>query len=171
MTYPDIFQAIKERRSIRRYTQEAVSREDVITLLEAGRWAPSGLDKQPYCFMAIFRGDERQEMLSKFTHCTRIIQEAGALIVVCLNKEKMYSAMKDYQGAGACIQNILLAAHGLGLGAVWVGQVTNRAEEILSALKLDTEIYELMAVVAVGHPAEEAHVERHPLEDLLLEAI
>ncbi|MFI3271287.1 MAG: nitroreductase [Pseudomonadota bacterium] len=169
MRKTDIFQAIKERRSIRRYTQEAVSRDDMLTLLEAGRWAPSGLDKQPYCFMAIFRGDARQEVLSQLTHCSRIIAEAGALAVVCLDKEKMYNAMKDHQGAGACIQNILLAAHGLGLGAVWIGQIVNRADEVLAALNLDSARYELMAVVAVGHPAEEAHVERHPLQDLLLE--
>ncbi len=169
MAYPDIFQTIKERRSIRKYTAEAVSHDDVVAMLEAGRWAPSGLDKQPYCFMALFRGDERQLVLSQLTHCTRIIAEAGALIVVCLDKEKMYNAMKDYQGAGACIQNILLAAHGLGLGAVWVGQIVNRADEVLAALKLDAARYELMAVVAVGHPAEEAHVVRDPLETLLLE--
>lgn len=169
MSYSDIFQVIKDRRSIRKYSQEAVSRDDILAILEAGRWAPSGMDKQPYCFMAIFRGDERQEVLSKLTHCTRIIAEAGALVVFCLDREKMYSPMKDYQGSGACMQNMMLAAHALGLGTVWIGQIVNRADEVLAALKLDNARYELMAVLAIGHPAEEAQVERHPLQDLLLE--
>ena len=158
---------IRHRRSVRAYTTEAVSRDDLMTILDAGRWAPSGLDNQPFRFI-LLRGDNRQNLLSAHTHYKDLIQNAGALIVVCIDKTKMYNAMKDHQSAGACIQNMLLAIHSLGLGAVWIGQIVNQAPDVLNTLNLDAERYELMAVIALGHPAETPERTREPLESMLL---
>lgn len=167
--HPTLFDIIKDRRSVRKYTQEAVSRQDVMTILEAGRWAPSGMDKQPYRYLTIFRGDERQQLLTEHTRHKSIISNAGALVVFCLDREKLYNPMKDYQGAGACIQNMLLAAHALGLGGLWVGEIVNQADGVLATLKLDPARYELMAVIALGHPAEQPKVKRQSLQSMLLE--
>ena len=86
-----------------------------------------------------------------------------------LERSKKYSDMKDYQGAGACIQNMLLAVHALGLGAVWIGQIVNEPEPVCKALGVDGATYELMAVVAVGRPEKTPTSRRLPLDDLCIE--
>ena len=71
---------------------------------------------------------------------------------------------------GAALQNMLLAAHDLGLGAVWIGQVMDRKREVMAALNLDPDRLDFMALVAVGHPAEQGRPpQRIALDDLLLE--
>lgn len=164
-----VMKAIFERRSIRAYTDDAVSHEDLNRLLEAGRWAPSGLNNQPFRFLVLMPQDERTDKLAECTKYTHVVRRAGALICVFLEKEAIYSEMKDHQGAGACIQNIMLAAHSLGLGSVWLGQIINDQEAALAALGLSTDKYELQAVIALGHPDQKGSSDRKPLSQLLVE--
>ncbi|WP_147820659.1 nitroreductase family protein [Salidesulfovibrio onnuriiensis] len=164
-----VLRAIRERRSIRKYTEEPVSRDHLTAMLEAGQWAPSGLNNQPWRFLVILPGDERREELAQCTKYGHIVRNAGALVCVLLQREAMYSETKDHQGAGACIQNMLLAAHALGLGAVWLGQIINDQAASLGALGLSPDDYELQAVLAVGHPAQRGDSQRKPLTELLLE--
>lgn len=166
-----VLKAIRERRSIRKFTEEAVSREDILTILEAGRWAPSGLNNQPWRFLVIPAGDPRQEKLAECTKYAHVVRQSAALICVTLDKERMYSEMKDHQGAGACIQNMLLAAHAQDLGAVWLGEIVNREEDVMRSIGVDPGQYELMAVIALGRPEQEGSSSRKPLEELMLEAL
>jgi nitroreductase len=83
----------------------------------------------------------------------------------------MYNPMKDHQGAGACPQNMLLAAHSLGLGAVWIGEIVNQEPRVTEALGLDPADLEMQAVVALGHPDQKGSADRKPLSALLLEDI
>ena len=170
MSREQVFEAIFNRRSIRTFTQDPVSKSQVLRILEAGRWAPSGLNNQPWRFVVLPSQDPRQAALAECTKYGKIINSAQVLIVVVVDKEVMYSATKDYQSIGACIQNMLLAVHALGLGAVWLGEILNQGDRVLKDLDLSPEDYELMAVVALGHPAQEGHSQRKPLKDLLLEA-
>ncbi|NDV18431.1 nitroreductase family protein [Pseudodesulfovibrio sp. JC047] len=162
-------QAIFSRRSIRTFTDAPVSREHILTILEAGRWAPSGLNNQPWRFLVITRDDPRHEALADCTKYSHIVRGASACLCILLEKKAMYSAMKDHQGAGACVQNMLLAAHALGLGAVWLGQIVNDQASTLKALDLNTETYELQAVVALGHPDQNGTSNRKELAELLVE--
>lgn len=164
-----VLSAIRERRSVRKFTPEPVGREDLLAILEAGRWAPSGKNGQPWRFLAIGAGDPRQAALAGLTRHTPMVASAGALIAVFLDKSAMYNQVKDHQSAGAVIQNMLLAAHALGLGAVWLGEILNREPEVLAALALDPGVYELMAVIVLGRPAEAGTSSRKPLDDLMLE--
>lgn len=164
-----VLKAIRERRSIRKYTDEPVSRDHIRTILEAGQWAPSGLNNQPWRFLVVMRDDERQEELARCTKYAHIVRAAGALVCVMLDRTAMYSQAKDNQGAGACIQNMLLAAHSLGLGAVWLGQIINDQKTSLQAIGLSDTEYELQAVIAVGHPAQDGSSDRKPMTELLLE--
>lgn len=164
-----VLKAINERRSIRKYQDKPVSREDLLAILEAGRWAPSGLNNQPWRFLVIKHDDERKEKLEGCTKYAHVLRRANALICVLLDKEAMYSQIKDNQGAGACIQNMLLAAHSLGLGAVWIGQIINDQPLALSAMGLSSEDYELQAVLAIGHPDQKGSSDRKPLSQLLVE--
>ncbi|MBT8764342.1 nitroreductase family protein [Desulfohalobiaceae bacterium Ax17] len=164
----DIFDAIFNRRSIRKFTEQDVDREKIIKILDAGRWAPSGLNNQPWRFLVV-KDEQRKAKLAECTRYGHIVRQANTLIVVFLAKDAMYNATKDYQGAGACIQNMLLAAHGLGLGAVWLGEILNQETQVHEVLNTDPEQLELMAVIAMGYPAQEGSSSRKDLSQLLLE--
>ena len=85
----------------------------------------------------------------------------------------MYDSVKDHQAAGACIQNMLLAAmllaaHELELGAVWLGQILKNKQQVNDVLQLSNQ-YNLMAVVAVGYPLHRNQQSRRlPLADFIL---
>ncbi len=145
-----VLQAIYQRRSIREFTEREIEPEIILEIIRAGIWAPSGLNNQPWRFVII--GDKDiKEQLSRQTHYSHIIMAAQVLIAVYLDKEAMYDSVKDYQSAGACIQNMLLAAEALELGAVWLGQILKNKAEVNTILKLDDR-FDLMAVLALGYP-------------------
>ncbi len=146
----DLLDGIYTRRSVRQYTDEPVARERLIDMIKAGTWAPSGQNNQPWRFVIII-GKEARLRLAEFTKYRKIIESAPACIAVFADRRAMYNDTKDHQSIGACIQNMLLAAHALGLGAVWLGEILKNADNVRVFLGLPPEM-ELMAVVAVGHP-------------------
>jgi len=80
----------------------------------------------------------------------------------------MYDAVKDHQSAGACIQNMLLAVHELGLGAVWLGQILQNKEQVNEVLEIDDQ-FDLMALLAIGFPQHtNQQSRRNPPEDFIL---
>lgn len=167
----DVFEAIFARRSIRKFTEQEVEKEDVLRILQAGRWAPSGLNNQPWRFLVLESGDNRQDGLQECTKYSHIVRAARVLICVFLDKSAKYHHAKDCQAAGACVQNMLLAAHGLGLGAVWLGEILNQEPRAHEVLGTNQEELELMAVVALGYPAEQGSSRRKELKELLLEQL
>lgn len=160
----DVQKAIRQRRSVREFTGERVSDGDVRNIVDAARWAPSGLNNQPWRFM-IVRGGEK-DGLCEFTKCRGIIKGADAAVIVLLDESSCYDRTKDLQSVGACIQNMLLEAFALGLGAVWVGQILNEKEGVQRYLKTE---YELMAVVALGWPKNNGEEsDRKALSELIV---
>ncbi len=150
----ETIEAIKTRRSIREFTDENITDKTIEGILEAGRWAPSGLNNQAWRFIVV-RNEDTKEALSKFTHYGAIIKNARILIIVFLDCGQIYDHTKDVQSIGACIQNMLLAVHSMGLGAVWLGEILKNKEQVNKVLEAP-ESYELMAVVALGHPVKKA---------------
>jgi nitroreductase len=148
----DIFELIKTRRSIRKFTDEPVSDELIAKIIEAGTWAPSGLNNQPWKF-AVVRDNELKTKISTLTRYSKIILNANVLIPVFLDNSLGYDRTKDCQAIGACIQNMLLAVHSMGLGAVWLGEILKNKDKVLQLLGGGTQDFELMAVIALGHPA------------------
>jgi nitroreductase len=162
-----VLKAIYRRRSIREYTTDPVDRELLLQIVEAGLWAPSGLNNQPWRFV-IVRDDDMRGQLAEQTHYGHIVRAAKGLIVVYLDKEAMYDPVKDHQSAGACIQNMLLAAEALGLGAVWLGQILKNKRDVNRILGLDSRM-DLMAVVAIGHPLHRnQRSQRKQLQEVIL---
>lgn len=163
----ELLEGILSRRSQRRFTAEKVERGVLIEIVRAGTRAPSGLNNQPWRFVLVTDGTMR-ERLAGMTKYSRIIREAPACIAVFIDREAMYHEVKDHQAMGACIQNMLLAAHALGLGAVWLGEILRSAVEVRELLGLPGTV-ELMAVMAVGHPSEwrrESH--RRDISEVIL---
>jgi nitroreductase len=146
----DVLDTILQRSSVRRFTGEPVTRETLDTLVEAARWAPSGLNNQPWRFVTV---EERAALdgLAALTGSGSILRGCGGAVAVFLDLDRLYHREKDIQGVGAAVENMLLAAHGLGLGACWLGEILNRRREAEALLGVP-ESLELMAVVAVGFP-------------------
>jgi nitroreductase len=147
-----MLEEIRTRRSIRKFTPDTVDDQTLDRIMEMGTWAPSGLNNQPWKFVTVRDRDLRVE-LSRQTKYAHIIKGAPVCIAVFLDNEQSYNRVKDIQAMGACIQNMLLAIHHLGLGAVWLGEILNNREEVEKILGVPRSC-ELMAVVALGHPAE-----------------
>jgi nitroreductase len=165
-----ILESIYRRRSIREFTAEEVTVEQLHEIIRAGAWAPSGLNNQPWRFVTV-RDPAIRSRLAEQTKYGHIIEAAPALVVVYLDKTAMYDKVKDYQAAGACVQNMLLAAEALDLGAVWLGQILQNKEAVNSILGLPDQ-YELMAIIALGHPRhrrQQSH--RKEIEDLILKQL
>jgi nitroreductase len=158
-----VVEAIRTRRSIRQFTKEAVSDEALDQILESGLWAPSGKNNQPWK-LAVVQDPMLKESLAVLTHSRSIILEAPVCVAVFLDHSRVYDRTKDVQAVGACIQNILLTIHSLGLGGVWLGEILKNKEKVGELLGAGKDL-ELMAVVAFGHPAKgPGEGERDPLE-------
>lgn len=158
---------IKSRRSTRRFSSEPVSDEMLNMILEAGRWAPSGNNNQPWRF-ALVHDPAVRAKLAPFTKFGAVLKNAPVLICTFIHRPSMYNDTKDHQAVGACLQTMLLMAHGLGLGAVWLGEILKSAKEVREALGLPEEL-ELMAVMALGHPdGGTSKPERKELDELVV---
>ncbi|MDR3555817.1 MAG: nitroreductase family protein [Syntrophobacteraceae bacterium] len=167
MSDSPVMKAIYERRSIRQFLDGAVSRDSVMEAVKAACWAPSGLNNQPWRF-AIVWDTACKEALGGLTRYSATLKSAALLVVVLLDKEASYDRTKDCQAIGACVQNMLLSFHAMDLGAVWIGEILKNGERVVEILKLPERL-ELMAVVAVGHPAhrnQKSH--RRPVEELIV---
>jgi nitroreductase len=162
-----VLELIRDRRSVRHYSERPVGDDEVLAVLEAGRWAPSGMNNQPWRFVVV-RDSGVKEQIAELSHYSRVFREAPVLIPVFIHKPSMYNEVKDHQSVGACLQNMLLAAHGLGLGAVWLGEILKNADQVRQVLGL-TEDHELMAVVALGWPDEKkSDGRRKDMSELLI---
>jgi len=151
---------------MRRYTGEPLSDQEINSIIEAGTWAPSGLNNQPWRFCVIYSRDVR-DSLSSLTAYHRIVKECAVCIAVYYNVPSGYNRDKDLMGIGACIQNMLLAAHSLGIGSVWLGEILNKKNEVSAILGIDDD-NELAAVIALGRPGETARGKRRPPEEYIL---
>ena len=160
----EVLRAIKERRSIRSFKTDPVEPEKIEAILEAARWAPSGKNTQPWRLVVV-QSQEKREQLGRLVTQMDMIRTAPVTIAVLLDTEAGYDRTKDVQAIGACAQNILLAAHSLGLGACWIARVRDeQVERVLGA----KEHEELMMLIPIGYPAMvPPPKERKPLADLV----
>ncbi|HBH62455.1 MAG TPA: nitroreductase family protein [Nitrospiraceae bacterium] len=148
----DTFDLIKTRRSIRKFTDKPVPDEVIDRIIESGVWAPSGMNNQPWKF-AVIQDRELKKEVSALTHYAKIVTGADVLIAVFLDNALSYDRTKDCQAVGACIENMLLYIHSIGLGAVWLGEILKNKDRLLTLVSGSTDL-ELMAVIALGYPAE-----------------
>ena len=150
----DAFEVMRTRRSVRDYTDEPVSDEGVDALLRAAMAAPSAGNQQPWRFVVV-RDREVLRAVAAAEEYGAMIAHAQVAVVVCADMRLVGHEGFWVQDCAAATQNLLLAAHALGLGAVWVGTYPRqeRVEGVRAVLGLPENIIPF-AAVAVGHPVE-----------------
>jgi nitroreductase len=151
----ETLKAIFTRRSIRKYSGNLVTDEQLEVLLRAAMSAPSARNKQPWHFIVI-RDIKKLKEISEAHPYGKMLQDAGAAIVIC--GDKTIEEMDSYllQNCSASTQNLLLAAHDLGLGAVWLGlhPREDRISSLKTILKLPDHILPV-SMISLGSPDEE----------------
>lgn len=165
----ELTEAIKSRKSIRKYKNFPVSKEKIRQIIDAGTKAPSGKNGQPWKVIVVQKDKNLLAQLANLTIYRNFVQKADCLIVVLMDTSISYNHDKDMQAMGAFIENMLLTATDLGLGACWVGEITNRAGEVKNILKLDDR-YELVAFISLGEVDKEDNykTKRKSFEDVTI---
>ncbi len=149
---------IKKRKSIRAYKNDIVSEEDIHTLLEAARWAPSAGNKQPV-EIVIVKSVEQKEKLIEGAFGQKFIGQVPVVFVVCADLDRSSvrygergASLYAIQDAAAATQNILLMATDLNYGTVWVGAFDEKV--VSSILKLPANVRPL-AIIPIGRAAKD----------------
>ena len=107
-----------------RFKNQPVLLSVINNILEAGRFAPSGLNNQPWRFLLL--SGEEKDAIARFTKCGAIIKNADKIVLVFLDQKTSYHEEKDLMAIGACIQNMLLAATYQKMGSCWLGEILNQ---------------------------------------------
>ncbi len=179
----DLFEAIKHRRSIRKYQNKPVPQSLIEKILVAASWAPSAHNAQPWRFIILTESESKQVVaeamaeswaadmekdnvkIDEKVYKVRIERFASApvIILACATMEGMYmqpdperqKVERDLamQSLGAAMQNLLLMAHAKGLGACWFCAPSFCKATVREALKIPDE-FEPQAIVAIGYPDE-----------------
>jgi len=151
----ECLEALHGRRSIRRYTSEAVGEREIEELLRAAMAAPSAGNQQSWRFVVVTDREQLQR-LSQATPYSKMLAEAPLGIVVAGDTRDERHPGYWVQDCSAAIENLLVAAHGLGLGAVWIGvhPVEERVNNVRAACAIPEGVVP-MSMIAIGHPAEE----------------
>ena len=153
----DVFEVIKSRRSVRAFTKQPVSNKEIMSLIDAARWAPSAGNIQPWKFI-IVRDPKVKHGLAGAALNQTLIEEAPVIIVVCADSNQSASrygnrgaSLYCLQDTAAATQNMLLAAHAMGLATCWIGAFQEK--EVLKVLNIPNGIRPV-AIITVGHASE-----------------
>lgn len=150
----EALEAILTRRSIRKYENKPVPPETIDKLLEAAMVAPSSMNLQPWRFVVISDRAILDKIPEIHPHA-KMLKEAPLAILVCADTNAQDMEGYWVQDCSAATQNILLAAHALGLGAVWLGIFprTERMEGIIGLTGLPDDI-KPVTLISIGYPGE-----------------
>lgn len=154
----DAIEALKTRRSVRSYQDKSVPREAIETIIDSARLAPSANNIQPWEFVVVTEPGTRKR-IAELADYGKFIADAGACVAVFAKGVKHY-----LEDGSAATENILVAAHALGLGTCWVaGYKKDYAEPVRELLGVpDGQM--LVALISLGYPAEKP--EPHGKRDL-----
>jgi len=182
----ETLKSIEERRSIRGYTKEKLSREIVEDILNCGRLAPSAKNRQPWYFVVVESDikDKIADMMIEYTlnndvtnerkilghkssvnPTANVIKEAPILVLIFREKNENW-IVGDNLSIGACVENMCLRATDLGIGSLWIRDTVYVAEDI--AKMLGHEDMELNCALTLGYPAQNPKMRpRKNLEDII----
>ena len=153
-----VFDNILTRTSVRQFTGEPVPAGMVEQMLRAGMAAPTAMNSQPWDFVVLSDRDTLDKLAGKLRYA-RMLQQAPLAIVVCGRDKWLDREGNERENifwvddCSAATENILLAAHALGLGAVWTAAKDDRGAIVKEALGIPEDLNTL-CVIAIGFPAE-----------------
>ena len=155
----DALEAIRRRRSVREYTGDPVPREDLETIVDAGRLAATGNNKQPWDFIVV----TEREMIDELKVASRWMEKAGAIIAVVMDSSSRWWL----EDGSAAVENMLIASTALGYGSCWLEGYTLPREEEFKALLGVPEEKRLLTLVPIGVPTEWPTRDKKPLEEVI----
>jgi len=155
----DALEAIRKRRSVRNYTGEPIPREDLETIVDAGRLAASGHNNQPWDFVVVTQRD----MIEQLKVASLWMEKAGAIIAMVVDPSSRWWR----EDGSAAVENMLIAATALGYGSCWLqGYTMPREEEFKTLLGIPSE-KRLLTLVPIGVPVQWPTVEKKPLDQVI----
>ena len=163
----DLMGIIRNRRTIRRFKPDPVAEEKVETILEAGRWAPSFSNLQPWKFLVI-KDAKLKDTIDKIAKESVLhwgIHEAPVAILVCADRR--VDPLHAIEAGAAATQNMTLMAQSLGLGSGWIGIMGTEAETGIQKLFKFPETMRVISLIPIGMPNESPSMNRKPLEALV----
>ncbi|MGI6232678.1 MAG: nitroreductase family protein [Prevotella sp.] len=157
-----VLKNIMTRSSIRTFQQRPVEKEKIEKLLRAGMAAPTSMDRRPWHFVVLSEKEDIERYAASNEHHADKIRKTPLFIIVCGDTTKMQEgAGRDFwiQDNSCASENILLAAHAMGLGAVWTSAypIQKKVDGIRKALHL-SERFIPLNVICIGYPAEPADI-------------
>jgi nitroreductase len=162
----DVLKAIKNRRTIRRFKPDPIDEKKIQMILDAGRWAPSFSNLQPWRFIVI-KDQKLKNALDKAARESVLhlgINEAPIIILVCVDRR--IDPLHAIEAGSAATQNMTLAAYSLGLGAGWIGIWGTEAETSIQKILKLPETVRAVSLIPIGIPDESPESHRKPIEEL-----
>lgn len=155
----EALEAIRKRRSVRRYTGDAIPQQDLEKIVDAGRLAATGSNKQPWDFIVV----TDREMIDQLKVAARWMDKAGAIIAVVMDPSSRWWV----EDGAAAVENMLIASTALGYGSCWLEGYTLPREEEFKALLGVPQEKRLLTLVPLGVPAEWPTREKKSLEEVI----
>lgn len=153
---------ILSRRSVRRYQKKEIPRDAMDKILEAGRQAPSAMNRQPWHFIVVTSNESKKE-LSKWLF-TKHIKDSPVTIVGCA-KTGFLDRKWSIIGTSIALQNMVIAAWALGIGSCWIGGF--KEDKVKELLEIPDK-WKIVALVTLGYPDKTPHVKRKkPIEKVV----
>ncbi|NMM63363.1 nitroreductase family protein [Clostridium sp. P21] len=147
----DAIKAILERRSVRKFSDQTVSKEMLEGLVECGRLAPTGHNKQGRSFVVLTERSTIDEVGKIATWAKFVIGKAPAIILVFCDTKECATFVED---GAAATENILIAATAQGLGSCWMAGYGMPYAKEIEALANASESKKLISIIALGYPSD-----------------
>lgn len=189
-SYESLMNVIRSRRSIRRFDPKPVPEEDLVRILEAGRWAPSGANIQPWAFIVVEESDRRRAIAELLIEEERYLRRKDPrfpaydrrfhldvplfLIFACDHRAKRVFPQTEpfpvditlYMSISAAIMNVHLAAAALGLGTIWYTVEEPSAIELKKLLGIPDDFF-VPSLTPLGYPVQSRTSAHWPLERMV----
>ena len=161
----DVLKAIRERRSIRKYKSTEVETDKVDIILQAGRWAPSASNKQPWHFIVV-RDETMRKKFAEVHNYGRFMAESPVVIVV-LGDPAKYQSSYHIADPHNAVMNMLLAAHYEGLSTCWMGIRDTDIEPKFKEFLNIPDDKRVICSISVGYGDQERTSTRFPLDEMV----
>ena len=163
----EVLEAIQNRRTIRRFKEKQVPEERVEVILNAGRWAQSFNNAQPWKFIVIQDRETKKRLSEKAGKSVyyKGIVEAPLTLVICADPDR---DSRHWIEAGCnAHQNMALAAHSLGLGSSWIAILNTDSEEPIKKVLGIPKNMRVISLMPIGYPDEKPQKNRKPLQEIV----